>query len=159
MPNRFGQTCGRERGPERLAHGGQVRGHRVPACRRSGPVRVCHPFEVGSTSVDFMKWYADCCARGSLIDYIAVSGSMERNVLEFVDHLHEHFLYPCSINKNGRYNVPSNPAEGYRCVVAVARAWVEVTDPHDSIEMHQSSIAEYEWPHGSYWVNSPKKAQ
>ena len=52
----------------------------------------------------------------SLIDYIAVSGSMERNVLEFVDHLHEHFLYPCSINKNGRYNVPSQSEEGYRCV-------------------------------------------
>ena len=50
----------------------------------------------------------------SLIDYIAISGTMERNVLEFVDHLHEHFLYPCSINKNGRYNVPSNAQEGYR---------------------------------------------
>lgn len=50
----------------------------------------------------------------SLIDYIAVSGSMERNVLEFVDHLHEHFLHPCSINKNGRYNVPNHPEEGYR---------------------------------------------
>ncbi|KAH9917666.1 enolase C-terminal domain-like protein [Epithele typhae] len=69
----------------------------------------------------------------SLIDYIAVSGSMERNVLEFVDHLHEHFLYPCSINKNGRYNVPSNDKEGY------------------SIEMHETSIDEYEWPNGSYW--------
>lgn len=52
----------------------------------------------------------------SLIDYIAVSGSMERNVLEYVDHLHEHFLYPCSINDKGRYNVPTNSLEGYRCV-------------------------------------------
>ncbi|CAL1699755.1 unnamed protein product [Somion occarium] len=71
----------------------------------------------------------------SLIDYIAVSGSMERNVLEFVDHLHEHFIHPCSINKNGRYNVPNHPDEGY------------------SIEMHRSSIEQYEWPHGTYWVN------
>jgi len=70
----------------------------------------------------------------SLIDYIAISGTMERNVLEYVDHLHEHFLYPCSINAKGRYNVPSNPNEGY------------------SIEMHKTSIAEYEWPNGSYWV-------
>ena len=46
---------------------------------------------------------------GSLIDYIAVSGSMERNVLEYVDHLHEHFVYPCSISKKGRYNVPVKP--------------------------------------------------
>ena len=39
---------------------------------------------------------------------------MERNVLEYADHLHEHFLYPCSINNKGRYNIPDNPAEGYR---------------------------------------------
>ncbi|KAF8903918.1 mandelate racemase/muconate lactonizing enzyme [Gymnopilus junonius] len=69
----------------------------------------------------------------SLIDYIAVSGTMERNVLEFVDHLHEHFVTPCSINSRGRYNAPLNPNEGY------------------SIEMHKSSIAEYEWPDGTYW--------
>jgi L-fuconate dehydratase len=75
----------------------------------------------------------------SLIDYICVSGSMDRNVLEFVDHLHEHFLYPCTINKQGRYNVPGNDAEGY------------------SIEMHKKSIAEYEWPNGSYWVANPKQ--
>ncbi|KAF8690242.1 hypothetical protein AX14_003044 [Amanita brunnescens Koide BX004] len=70
----------------------------------------------------------------SLIDYIAISGTMERNVLEYVDHLHEHFIHPCSINAQGRYNVPSDPDEGY------------------SIEMHKTSIAEYEWPNGSYWV-------
>lgn len=50
----------------------------------------------------------------SLIDYIAVSGTMDKNVLEFVDHLHEHFTNPCSINSNGRYNVPNNLDEGYR---------------------------------------------
>ncbi|KIL71077.1 hypothetical protein M378DRAFT_6915 [Amanita muscaria Koide BX008] len=70
----------------------------------------------------------------SLIDYIAVSGTMERNVLEYVDHLHEHFVAPCTINANGRYNVPSNPDEGY------------------SIEMHKASIARYEWPNGTYWA-------
>lgn len=73
-------------------------------------------------------------ASDSLIDYICVSGNMERNVLEYVDHLHEHFVAPCSINSNGRYNVPSNPDEGY------------------SIEMKKDSIAEYEWPNGSYWA-------
>ena len=45
---------------------------------------------------------------------------MDRNVLEFVDHLHEHFLYPCSINQNGRYNVPSSEKEGYRCESRIA---------------------------------------
>jgi len=74
----------------------------------------------------------------SLIDYICVTGSMERNVLEFVDHLHEHFVFPCSINQQGRYNVPLNQDEGY------------------SIEMHKSSIAEFEYPHGSYWVGAAR---
>lgn len=45
---------------------------------------------------------------------------MERNVLEFVDHLHEHFLNPCSINKQGRYNVPDKAEEGYRCVSVIS---------------------------------------
>lgn len=70
----------------------------------------------------------------SVIDYVAISGTMERNVLEFADHLHEHFLYRCTMNDRGRYNVPNNPKEGY------------------SIEMYKESIAEYEWPNGSYWV-------
>ena len=52
----------------------------------------------------------------SLIDYICISGTMERNVLEYVDHLHEHFVTPCSVNNKGRYNVPTNPKEGYRYV-------------------------------------------
>jgi L-fuconate dehydratase len=94
--------------------------------------------------------------RRSLVDYIAVSGTMERNVLEYVDHLHEHFLYPCSINKKGRYNVPSNPVEGYRLRFLLAFERI-LTHDHalpNSIEMHKSSIAEYEWPNGSYWVKA-----
>ncbi|KAJ7918391.1 enolase C-terminal domain-like protein [Mycena leptocephala] len=91
----------------------------VPVCPHAGGVGLC-----------------EYVIHLSLIDYIAVSGSMERNVLEFVDHLHEHFVTPCSINSNGRYNVPMNPDEGY------------------SIEMHKSSIAEFEWPNGSYWVGA-----
>ncbi|KZT02985.1 enolase C-terminal domain-like protein [Laetiporus sulphureus 93-53] len=96
----------------------------VPVCPHAGGVGLC-----------------EYVIHLSLIDYIAISGSMERNVLEFVDHLHEHFLYPCSINKNGRYNVPNNPKEGY------------------SIEMRKSSIAEFEFPHGSYWVKARSKGQ
>jgi L-fuconate dehydratase len=77
---------------------------------------------------------------------------MERNVLEYVDHLHEHFVSPCSINDKGRYNVPNDPNEGYRYVLIT---WIFhehclMRDPC-SIEMHKSSIAEYEWPNGTYW--------
>ncbi|KAK7044886.1 L-galactonate dehydratase [Favolaschia claudopus] len=95
----------------------------VPVCPHAGGVGLC-----------------EYVIHLSLIDYIAVSGSIERNVLEFVDHLHEHFVTPCSINAQGRYNVPTNPDEGY------------------SIEMHKSSIAEFEWPNGSYWVGAKGKA-
>ena len=74
----------------------------------------------------------------SLIDYIAVSGNMERNVLEFVDHLHEHFLYPVSINDEGRYNVPEDSKGGY------------------SIEMYGDSMEDFSFPNGSYWVSVEK---
>jgi len=94
----------------------------IPVCPHAGGVGLC-----------------EYVIHLSLIDYICISGSMDRNVLEFVDHLHEHFLYPCTINKQGRYNVPGNNAEGY------------------SIEMYEKSIAEYEWPNGSYWVANPKQ--
>ncbi|KAG8715726.1 hypothetical protein FRC08_010231 [Ceratobasidium sp. 394] len=69
----------------------------------------------------------------SLIDYIAITGSMERNVLEYAEHLHEHFVHPCQLDTRGRYRVPSHADEGY------------------STEMHDSSIAEFGFPHGSYW--------
>ncbi|KAI6043968.1 enolase C-terminal domain-like protein [Pisolithus marmoratus] len=91
----------------------------VPVCPHAGGVGLC-----------------EYVIHLSLIDYIAISGTMERNVLEFADHLHEHFVYPCSINAKGRYNVPLNPAEGY------------------SIEMHKQSVAEFEWPEGSYWMTA-----
>jgi L-fuconate dehydratase len=41
----------------------------------------------------------------SMIDYIAVSGTIEGRVIEFVDHLHEHFLDPCTI-RNAAYMPP-----------------------------------------------------
>ncbi|MFP3543610.1 L-fuconate dehydratase [Rhizobium sp. SIMBA_035] len=58
----------------------------------------------------------------SMIDYIAVSGSKEGRVIEYVDHLHEHFLEPCDI-RNAAYMPPSKP--GF------------------SIEMKAQSIADY----------------
>jgi len=58
----------------------------------------------------------------SMIDYIAVSGSKEGRVIEYVDHLHEHFLDPCDI-RNAAYMPPSKP--GF------------------SIEMKAQSIADY----------------
>ncbi|WHS91381.1 L-fuconate dehydratase (plasmid) [Sinorhizobium kummerowiae] len=58
----------------------------------------------------------------SMIDYVAVSGTKDGRVIEYVDHLHEHFLDPCVI-RNAAYMPPERP--GF------------------SIEMKQQSIKDY----------------
>ncbi|WP_208250220.1 L-fuconate dehydratase [Rhizobium sp. T1470] len=58
----------------------------------------------------------------SMIDYVAVSGTKDGRVIEYVDHLHEHFLDPCVI-KDAAYMPPQKP--GF------------------SIEMKPASIADY----------------
>jgi L-fuconate dehydratase len=67
----------------------------------------------------------------SIFDYIAVSGSLEHRVCEYVDHLHEHFVDPC-IARNARYVTPLRP--GY------------------SIDIKPQSIADYEFPAGRVWA-------
>jgi L-fuconate dehydratase len=66
----------------------------------------------------------------SIFDYIAVSGSLENRLCEYVDHLHEHFVDPC-IAKNARYVTPLRP--GY------------------SIDIKPESIANFEYPGGQVW--------
>jgi L-fuconate dehydratase len=68
----------------------------------------------------------------ALFDYIAVSGSLENRVCEYVDHLHEHFVDPVKV-ANGRYLAPLAP--GY------------------SITMKPESLDEYEFPTGKAWQN------
>ncbi|MGR9236842.1 L-fuconate dehydratase (plasmid) [Rhizobium leguminosarum] len=58
----------------------------------------------------------------SMIDYVAVSGTKDGRVIEYVDHLHEHFLDPCRI-ENAAYMPPTLP--GF------------------SIEMKSASISNY----------------
>jgi len=71
-----------------------------------------------------------------VFDYIAVSGSLEEHYLEFVDHLHEHFIHPVIVEK-GRYKVPTAP--GY------------------SIDMKEESLNTYEFPTGAVWQELLKK--
>jgi L-fuconate dehydratase len=66
----------------------------------------------------------------SIFDYIAVSGSLQDRVCEYVDHLHEHFVDPCIV-RNARYVTPLRP--GY------------------SIDIKPESIAEFEFPTGRFW--------
>jgi L-fuconate dehydratase len=58
----------------------------------------------------------------SMIDYLCIAGSKEGRVIEFVDHLHEHFVDPCIVH-NAAYMPPTRP--GY------------------SIEMKRESLARY----------------
>jgi L-fuconate dehydratase len=65
-----------------------------------------------------------------MFDYIAVSGSLDGRIIEYVDHLHEHFVDPVRI-RGGRYLVPEAP--GY------------------SITMKPASLARFEFPGGAAW--------
>jgi L-fuconate dehydratase len=66
----------------------------------------------------------------SIFDYVYVSASLESRILEYVDHLHEHFFDPVRI-QNGRYMPPEMP--GY------------------SIEMKPESLVQFEFPVGRVW--------
>ncbi|WP_295813261.1 L-fuconate dehydratase [uncultured Nitratireductor sp.] len=44
----------------------------------------------------------------SMIDYVSIAGTREGRVIEFVDHLHEHFVEPCVI-RNAAYMPPQAP--------------------------------------------------
>jgi len=44
----------------------------------------------------------------SMIDYVAITGEKDSKRIEFVDHLHEHFVDPCIV-KNGAYMAPTRP--------------------------------------------------
>ncbi|WP_284944934.1 L-fuconate dehydratase [Acidisoma cladoniae] len=44
----------------------------------------------------------------SMIDYLAISGSQENRVIEYVDHLHQHFIDPCVI-RDAAYMPPDAP--------------------------------------------------
>jgi L-fuconate dehydratase len=85
----------------------------VPVCPHAGGVGLC----------EYVQHLA-------IFDYIAISASLENRILEYVDHLHEHFLDPVVI-RNGRYMPPANP--GY------------------SITMKAESLEQYEFPNGAAW--------
>ena len=43
-----------------------------------------------------------------MIDYVAITGEKDDKRIEYVDHLHEHFLDPCVV-RNGAYMAPTRP--------------------------------------------------
>jgi L-fuconate dehydratase len=86
----------------------------VPVCPHAGGVGLC-----------------ELVQHLSVFDYVAVSGSLEGRVTEYVDHLHEHFVDPCIV-EDGAYRLPTAP--GY------------------SAEMVAASVEEFRYPDGPYWA-------
>ena len=85
----------------------------VPVCPHAGGVGLC----------EYVQHL-------SIFDYVCVSASLENRLLEYVDHLHEHFLHPVQM-RNGRYMPPSEP--GY------------------SIQIKAESLSAYRYPGGDIW--------
>jgi len=85
----------------------------VPVCPHAGGVGLC----------EYVQHLA-------VFDYLCVSASLENRVVEYVDHLHEHFVDPV-VMRDGRYTVPTAP--GY------------------SIEMKPESRRDYSFPDGPVW--------
>jgi L-fuconate dehydratase len=57
----------------------------------------------------------------SMFDFVAVSGTLDDRVIEFVDHLHEHFVTPVQV-RGGRYLAPTAPGSGAEMLDASLRA-------------------------------------
>ena len=86
----------------------------VPVCPHAGGVGLCE-------MVQHM----------AMFDAVAVSGHHDSRVVEFVDHLHEHFVIPTEI-RSGRYIAPTTPGAG--------------------AEMKAESIRDFTYPTGPEWT-------
>jgi len=93
----------------------------VPVCPHAGGVGLC-----------------ELVQHLAMFDFVAVSGTTENRVIEYVDHLHEHFLNPVVV-KEGRYIAPLAP--GF------------------SAEMLPETLQHYLYPTGSVWTAGPDPEQ
>ena len=85
----------------------------LPVCPHAGGVGLCEHVQ-----------------HLSIFDYLCVSGSLENRIIEYVDHLHEHFVDPVTM-RHGRYLPPKQP--GY------------------STEIKAASLDAHEFPNGAAW--------
>lgn len=92
----------------------------VPVCPHAGGVGLC-----------------ELVQHFSFFDYAVVSGSQEGRMIEYVDHLHEHFAEPVRII-GGRYAAPVLPGTG--------------------AEMLSASRSRWEFPAGSGWQEVGSRA-
>jgi len=68
----------------------------------------------------------------AMFDAVAVTGHHDRRIVEYVDHLHDHFLEPAKVVA-GAYQAPALPGGG--------------------AHMKDESIQKYIYPSGSYWIS------
>jgi L-fuconate dehydratase len=93
----------------------------VPVCPHAGGVGLCEMVQ-----------------HLSMFDYLAVSASWNGRVIEYVDHLHEHFEAPVDV-RNGRYRAPLQPGGGGRILPA--------------------SVTAYRYPDGPVWTQAPASTE
>ncbi|RKN41297.1 L-fuconate dehydratase [Streptomyces hoynatensis] len=86
----------------------------VPVCPHAGGVGLC-----------------ELVQHLAMFDFVALSGTTENRVIEYVDHLHEHFADPVRI-EGGRYAAPVAP--GF------------------SAAMLPRTLAEFAYPGGEFWA-------
>ena len=86
----------------------------IPVCPHAGGVGLC----------EYVQHLA-------MFDFLCISGTMQDRVIEYVDHLHEHFIDPVRIRR-GHYLVPQ--AAGY------------------SIEIKRESLPRFAFPQGEAWT-------
>ncbi len=67
----------------------------------------------------------------SMFDFISVSTELDHRMIEYVDHLHEHFITPVDVH-DGRYWPPEAPGTG--------------------AEIKTSTISEFSYPTGPVWA-------
>jgi len=89
----------------------------IPVCPHAGGVGLC----------EYVQHLA-------IFDFLAVSCSLEDRVIEYVDHLHEHFRHPVVIRR-GHYLVPQDA--GYSC------------------EILPESLERFSFPAGEAWQGGP----
>ena len=93
----------------------------VPVCPHAGGVGLC-----------------ELVQHLSMFDFVAVSGTVQDRVIEYVDHLHEHFVDPVRV-EHGRYVAP------YRAGM--------------SAEMHRASVTAHRFPDGAVWTGDAPAAE
>ncbi|MFF1699652.1 L-fuconate dehydratase [Streptomyces sp. NPDC058257] len=86
----------------------------VPVCPHAGGVGLC-----------------ELVQHLSMFDYVALAGTTENRVIEYVDHLHDHFIDPVVL-RDGHYMAP--------------------TAPGFSAAMRAESLAEFTYPDGAFWA-------